>query len=267
MPWLRGSVAALTALALVVACSARPGTRSVDDQVEAPGLTIDHHVAEGTGDPKSVELMLDAGADAAQAEVPSETAPDPEPLSLKDQWEYTLRYADREVSVERVRKLIFPKPVVTERRMGRFAIELWIGRELVDRVRFDFPMLAAEDPPSGPRKPLHEPPSLAAGADVSVAVRVPASPRATRAVLIDRATGSQRALPWPPDSPLPPVKASVEPQPKTEGRQSGKVTPAAADAGLDGGKAPDAAAAAPDPAAAAPDAAPASASTKGKKTP
>ncbi|MCA9646314.1 MAG: hypothetical protein KC492_36745, partial [Myxococcales bacterium] len=164
---LRAGIAALTALGVVSACAARPGTRSVDDQVEAPGLTVDHHIAEGTGDPKPVELLLDAGTEAAaESEVPSETAPDPEPLSLKDQWEYTLHYVGGEVSVERVRKLIYPKPVVTDRRMGRFAIELWIGRELVERVRFDFPMLAAEEPPSGKRKPLHEPPSLAAGADV-----------------------------------------------------------------------------------------------------
>ncbi|MEZ4371453.1 MAG: hypothetical protein R3B07_11540 [Polyangiaceae bacterium] len=208
----RAGIASLTALAVVSACAARPGTRSVDDQVEAPGLTVDHHIAEGTGDPKPVELLLDAGTEAAaEPEVPSETAPDPEPLSLKDQWEYTLHYVDGEVSVERVRKLIFPKPVVTDRRMGRFAIELWIGRELIDRVRFDFPMLAAEELPSGKRKPLHEPPTLAAGADVFLSVRVPASPRATRAVLIDRALGTQRSLPWPPDSPLPPVAASLKP--------------------------------------------------------
>lgn len=231
-------MAALAALGLAAACSARPGTRSVDDQVEAPGLTVDHHVAEGTGDPKPVELPLeDAGAEAA-AEVPSETAPDPEPLSLKDQWEFTLHYVNGEVTVERVRKLIFPKPVVTERRMGRFAIELWIGRELVERVRFDFPMLAAEEPPSGKRKPLHEPPSLSAGADVTLAVRVPASSRATRAVLIDRATGVLRSLPWPPDSPLPPIQASIDAPKKPT-----KATTDAMDAGSDDAAATDAGAA------------------------
>ncbi|MEZ4232872.1 MAG: hypothetical protein R3B89_27080 [Polyangiaceae bacterium] len=214
----------------------------MDDQVQAPGVTVDHHVAEGTGDPKPVELPLDGGAEAeAPQELPPDSAPDPEPLSLKDQWEYTLRYQDGEVSVERVRKLVFPKPVVTDRRMGRFAIELWIGRELVDRVRFDFPMLAAEEPPSGKRKPLHEPPSLAAGADVSLAVRVPASPRATRAVLIDRATGTQRSLPWPPDSPLPPVAASLKSAPASQQvEERSSSLPADAGAGASDASAPGA---------------------------
>ncbi len=196
---------------VVAACSARPGTRTVDDQPQAPGLTLDHHIAEGTGDPEPVDLELDAGSDAPAPPPPRAAPPDPLPLSLAEQWEYTLRYANAEVSVERTRKLIYPKPVVTERRMGRFAIELWIGRELIDRVRFDFPLLGAEELPSGKRTPLHEPPSLLAGADVSLAVRVPASPRATRAVLVDRATGAERELPWPPDAPLPAVRVAAPP--------------------------------------------------------
>jgi len=206
---------------VVLACSARPATRSADDQPQAPGLTLDHHLAEGTGDPQSVDLELDAGAEAAAPTPPRASPPDPAPLSLATQWEYTLRYASGEVSVERTRKLIYPKPVVTERRMGRFAIELWIGRELIDRVRFDFPLLGAEELPAGKRTPLHEPPSLAAGADVTLAVRVPASPRATRALLVDRATGAERELPWPPDAPLPAVRVAAEPAPTLEALDAG----------------------------------------------
>ena len=44
--------------------------------------------------------------------------------------------------------------------MGRFALELWIGRELIDRVRFDFPLIAAEETPGVTRRPLHDAPSL-----------------------------------------------------------------------------------------------------------
>jgi hypothetical protein len=84
--------------------------------------------------------------------------------------------------------------------MGRYAIELWVGRELIDRVRFDFPMLAAEElPSSARRRPLYEAPTLAAGAHVTQRVLVPASPRATRALLVDRGTGETIALPWPPE--------------------------------------------------------------------
>jgi hypothetical protein len=113
--------------------------------------------------------------------------------------------------VESVEHRVFDVPRVTPRRMGRYAIELWIGRELIDRVRFDFPLLAAEPVPSGPRKPLEQPPSLAAGADVTSEVLVPDNPRATRAVLVDRATGETQVLPWPPDAPIDPVSGESPP--------------------------------------------------------
>jgi hypothetical protein len=86
--------------------------------------------------------------------------------------------------------------------MGRFAIELWIGRELIERVRFDFPLLAAEDKPKAGAKHAGEMPNFAAATRVSQSVLVPASRRATRALLIDRATGKTEALPWPPDAPF-----------------------------------------------------------------
>jgi hypothetical protein len=109
-------------------------------------------------------------------------------------------YEVGKVRVGNVRELLYPKPVVTVRRMGRFAVELWIGRELVERVRFDFPLLAAEE---GTQKttPLHAPPTFAA-ATAEAVVRVPASPRALRAVLVDRATGRTQELAWPPDRPI-----------------------------------------------------------------
>jgi hypothetical protein len=133
---------------------------------------------------------------------------------LARQWEYELLYDCGEVSVTQVRPLLFEQPVATARRMGRYAVELWIGRELIDRVRFDFPGLAVEaPPPSGPRRPLDEPPTLAAGAVVARTILVPASPRATRAELVDRATGQRMRLPWPPDDPLDPVESAPDHQP------------------------------------------------------
>ena len=83
--------------------------------------------------------------------------------------------------------------------MGRFALELWIGRELIDRVRFDFPLIAAEESPGVTRRPLHDAPSLVPHAIARIRVSVPASPRATRLVLVDRATEKMQELPWPPD--------------------------------------------------------------------
>ena len=48
-----------------------------------------------------------------------------------------LYYERGEVRVLGVAAREFSQPVVTARSMGRYAIELWIGHELVDRVRFD----------------------------------------------------------------------------------------------------------------------------------
>jgi hypothetical protein len=189
-----------------LACS----TTARSPEAQGPTLTFPVGFAEGEGEGKD-DLPLDGGtraaADAAPELKPPDSVPDPDPLKVARQWEYEVIYDKGKLSIGRVRAMRFDKPVVTARQMGRFAIELWIGRELVDRVRFDFPLLAAEEPHPGPRRPLKDPPSIGAGARVSRTLLVPASPRATRAVLVDRATGETTALPWPPDAPIPPIGA------------------------------------------------------------
>jgi hypothetical protein len=108
-------------------------------------------------------------------------------------------YQKGAVHVASVRKIDLAKPVATSRRIGRFAIELWIGRELVDRVRFDFPLLATEGAPAeGVRKPVQEPVRLGPGAESRQRVTVPDSDRATFAVLVDRLSGASTPLDWPP---------------------------------------------------------------------
>ena len=88
------------------------------------------------------------------------------------------------------------EPVVTPRRMGRWAIELGIGPELIERVRFDFPGTAADEPTAGPKK-LHAPLDLGSRAVTQIKVMVPQSPRVRRALLVDRGTGAVTALDWP----------------------------------------------------------------------
>jgi hypothetical protein len=174
-------------------------------------FVIPHHIAEGKGEGE--DLPADAGPPPTHAALPppplSGSAPDPEPLRMAEQWQYTVLYQAGGVSVEGVEKRTLPKPVVTPRRMGRFALELWIGHELIDRVRFDFPLIAAEETPGVTRRPLHDPPSMAPHAVVRMSVLVPASPRATRLVLVDRATQKSQELPWPPDAEpsAPPIAA------------------------------------------------------------
>ena len=182
-------------------------------------FVIPHHIAEGKGEGE--DLPADAGpppTHAALAPPPlSGSAPDPEPLRLADQWQFSMLYQGGTASVEHVEKRTLAKPVSTVRHMGRFALELWIGHELIDRVRFDFPLIAAEETPGVTRRPLHDPPSLGPHAIARLTVLVPNSPRATRLVLVDRATEKSEELPWPPDH---------EPSADAGGAESGAAPPA-----------------------------------------
>ena len=212
---IRSGAAPLVALLLAagLGCSA---AETQAPGAPAPGLSFPARLPEKAPE-QATEPAAPAGDQADLVPGPTTRSaaelPDPPALMLKRQWEYELLYDRGVVSVVRVRPLLFERPVATARRLGRYAVELWIGRELVDRVRFDFPGLAAEAPPGGPRHPLHEAPSLAEGAVVSRTIMVPASPRATRAELVDRATGQRTPLPWPPDAPLDPIAPTPDHQP------------------------------------------------------
>jgi len=183
----------LTALAVVSCSSARQPTPTE----ATPGIVFPAHFAEGE--------EKDAGAPASEARAESVTEPakrsssppDPEPLRQAEQYEYTFEYDTGRARFVAVRALKFREPVITARKMGRFAVELWVGTELVDRVRFDFPLLAAEAPPSKKKKPLDDPPALTSGV-LKATVLVPASWRARRAVLVDRGTSQETELDWPP---------------------------------------------------------------------
>src|SRR5262249_55159054 len=82
------------------------------------------------------------------------------------------------------------------RMMGRFALELYVGAELLDRVRFDFPLLGADEMGPGGRR-FNSPPSFERHLATSAAVVVPHSDRTTRVVLVHRASGKKWPLPWP----------------------------------------------------------------------
>jgi len=195
--------------------------RYAPEEGPAPGLTFPARFPDGESDASAPPSARPSASAVAEDAGPPRTGylPDPPALRLARQWEYQVRYERGEVRVLGVTSREFPQPVVTARNIGRYAIELWIGHELVDRVRFDFPFVASEPLASGPRRPLKEPPSFARGAVVTRRVLVPASDRATRAVLLDRATGRTQALPWPPDAPLPAVDSGeppVEPSAQVE---------------------------------------------------
>lgn len=204
---LRRSPLVLT-LALVAGCSsARYGA----PETGAPSVIMPAHFAEGhTGKPEVSEAPDGGGigtrpatpATASQGATP--TLPDPAPLVTKEHWEFFLEYDRGKIRVKQVKAVTTARPVATARRVGRFAVELWIGRELVDRVRFDFPMVAADElegPEPHNKRPLHAPVQFGPGAQTSQHVLVPASDRAASARLVDRSTGEITPLPWPPVPP------------------------------------------------------------------
>jgi len=130
---------------------------------------------------------LDAGAPAFP--------PDPPPLVTRRQWVIKLGYKSGQLSFRGAQRLELPKPLPTPRSFGRFAVELYVGKELVDRVRFDFPLLGADD--VGDDAPPGHGPRFTALLSTQASVTVPYSERATRAVLVDRASGAVWPLPWP----------------------------------------------------------------------
>jgi hypothetical protein len=177
------------------------------NEPEYPALRMPMRLepAQATGKPAtSGPATQPASASTTPVEADAGTArehgdlPDPPALSERAQWIYEVAYDRGNVRVGDPSFKCLDRAQATPRRMGRFAFELWLGHELVERSRFDFPLLANETQRSGSRQALREVPSFAPGARVSMILSMPASQRATRARILDRATGSSVAVAWPP---------------------------------------------------------------------
>lgn len=157
----------------------------------ALGLSLGAAPSEASADPGHADAG--AGADArAKLKIP----PDPPPLRERMQWVFDLRWDRDEVYLLQVHKLDMGEPHITPRMMGRFAIELYEGPTLIERVRFDFPLLGEPSPEdAGPR--WQTPIRLQAKLKTRIGVVFPATTRGTRLELWDRATDRRWPLPWP----------------------------------------------------------------------
>lgn len=139
--------------------------------------------------------VLDGGApvpaapDIAMSKIP----PDPPPMVERSQWVFDLRWDRGEIWLLGMHPLELPAPQATPRAMGRFAVELFEGPTLIERVRFDFPLLGAPDADGGP--------SLSSKLRTRIGVVFPAAKRGTRLELWDRATNRRWRLPWPVEVP------------------------------------------------------------------
>jgi hypothetical protein len=149
--------------------------------------------------PRTVILLQPppAGPEAGAIEP---IAPDPAPLSEQKQWVYDLRYDKGEIYLTGVHPVALPEARPTPRMMGRFALELYSGPTLIERVRFDFPGLGAVDHAlaDGGRQPLHGASfSFTSKLSTRVGVMFPATVRGTKLELWDRATHRRWRLSWP----------------------------------------------------------------------
>ena len=171
-------LAAFGATAIVIAASI--GEAAADVRAGDGGVVSDAGV--GT------EIPRDAGTPI------SKTPPDPPAMAERFQWVYDLRWDRGEVYLLEVHKVDMGGPHVTPRMMGRFAFELFEGPTVIERVRFDFPMLGADPTDAGVRNTPRFEPKL----KTRIGVLFPATSRGTKLELWDRATGVRLALPWPP---------------------------------------------------------------------
>lgn len=188
-------------------------------------------------------------------------APDPAGRADRKQWVLDISHKRGQNTITRVRPVTLEQPASSARVMGRYAVELYVGKELLDRVRFNVP-LTGDGPPERSHRRVFSRPTFE-NVSTRLRVQITDQPRAAYMVLVDRATGDSQRFWWPPssDGSLVPMAAApaaapdaAAPDPEAPGAaaleqeraSNPKPGPAAGvDAGPDAGQAPDAAAAAP----------------------
>ena len=165
--------------------------------VSVPALCAFSALAGGPRRSIDVSRALDAGtpAPAAPADIVlARTPPDPAALAERTQWVFDLRWDRGDVWLLGIDKIELKAPRATPRVMGRFALELFEGPTLIERVRFDFPMLAVPEPADAGAASA---PSFTQNLRTRIGVVFPATARGTRLELWDRATDRRWSMPWP----------------------------------------------------------------------
>lgn len=152
-------------------------------------------------------LVVEDGA-ARAARIP----PDPPSMTERQQWLFDLRWDKGDVYLLEIQSVDMGEPRTTPRVFGRFALELFEGPTLIERVRFDFPLLGAGADQEDAGRGFRAPPRLTAKLRSRIGVYFPATKRGTRLELWDRATDVRYPLPWPPRAGTfgPPSAASAE---------------------------------------------------------
>lgn len=186
--------------ALLVLIGCRP---EAPDPKQLPRVEVPFSGFTDGSNRRATPVPAPAVSAAPAVATPSEGVgdlPDPPAAHYLDFIEYELQFVRGDVRVLGERKVRYKQPVAAERRMGRFALELFVGDELLERVRFDFPLLGAGA--------LGGDDSIEHGLTSRATVRVPLVERARRAQLLDRKTRKVVAVSWPPGSDVPPAAST-----------------------------------------------------------
>ena len=142
--------------------------------------------------------VLGVGAVTALAEPPKGGyPPDPPARASRANWIFEMSARGGKITVDRVKPVTYAKPAETPRAIGRFALELYIGPELLDRVRFNVPLMGGEGS-EGNRNGLPKP-RFDQGVTVRINARMADNPRAAYLLVVDRETGDTQKFFWPPE--------------------------------------------------------------------
>ncbi len=120
--------------------------------------------------------------------------PDPPALYTKGRHRISIKWDRRAPSILTVNTVDLAKAESTERWAGRFAIELFERGVLIERVRFNFPMLGALPHKGGNSMASAIDDNMSSATEVSF----PSTTRGDALTLRDRETGKRWQLAWPP---------------------------------------------------------------------
>ena len=155
-------------------------------------------------------ITLGAGGLIALAE-PSKAgfSPDPPARASKKQWTLEIAARAGKVSAERATSSLLKQAAESPRVLGRFALELYVGPELLDRVRFNVPLMGNGPVEHSTKRAYHNPDTDLV--TTSLKVRIADNPRAAYLVLVDRFTEERKRFEWPPapDGQLIPWKSGL----------------------------------------------------------
>ena len=181
----------LCAGALVVLAAGSSGCRKHVNFGKLPRLEVPLGKAPPKADPPgdAAAAPEEAGS-SGESQGAAGDLPDPPAGLHRAQVRLTLSFERGEFRITDFEELTLTEAVRTPRRVGRFAAELWRGQTLLERVRFDFPLLGAEGDDD----------AIERGLSTRATVQVPHLTRPNRLRILDRKTRREVWREWPLES-------------------------------------------------------------------